>query len=134
MEAAAASAEIAVLGWSIVLLFIQVVLPSLAAKDLSYAYLAGARDDERRTSSVTSRRLRRALHNLLETYPAFVALALGLAVTGQTGGLGALGAWLWLAARVVYVPLYAAGIPLIRSIVWFASMAGLAMMLIRLVF
>ena len=52
---------------------------------------------------------RRALNNLLETYPAFVALALGLIVTGKTGGLGATGAWIWLIARVVYVIIYAAG-------------------------
>ena len=74
----------------------------------------------------------RALKNLLETYPAFIALALALVVTGKTGGIGATGAWLWLLARVVYVVLYAAGIPVVRTLVWIASILGLVLMLIRL--
>jgi uncharacterized MAPEG superfamily protein len=132
MEAAAASAEIAVLGWSVVLLVVQILLPSSLSYDLGTGYLAGPRDEERQSSSVVARRLSRALRNLLETYPAFVALALALAVTGKTGGMAATGAWLWLVARVVYVPLYAAGIPMVRSLVWLASLVGLAMMLVRL--
>ena len=82
--------------------------------------------------SVVAGRLLRALKNLLETYPAFIALVLALVVTGKTGGLGATGAWLWLVARVVYVVLYAAGIPVFRTLVWSASIIGLVLMLIRL--
>lgn len=132
METVALSSEIMVLGWSVVLLFVQVLLPSAAARDLSLAYLAGPRDEQRQSASAVSGRLRRALDNLLETYPAFVALALALAVTGRTGGIAATGAWLWLIARIVYVPLYAAGIPMIRSLAWLVSIVGLAMMLFRL--
>ena len=64
-----------------------------------------------RIEKLVAGRLDRALKNLLETYPAFIAIVLALVVTGKTGGLAATGAWLWLAARVVYVLLYAAGIP-----------------------
>ena len=78
-------------------------------------------------------RLLRALRNFLETYPAFIALALALVVTGKAGGLGATGAWLWLLARVLYVALYAAGIPLVRTLVWAASIVGLVLMLVRLI-
>ena len=42
------------------------------------------------------------------------------------------GAWLWLAARVIYVVLYATGIPVVRTLVWTASILGLVLMLIRL--
>ena len=72
------------------------------------------------------------MHNLLETYPAFIALALALTVTGKTGGLAATGAVLWLIARLAYVVVYAAGIPVIRTAIWFASIVGLVLMLIRL--
>ncbi len=74
----------------------------------------------------------RALRNFLETYPAFIALAVALAITGKTGGIAATGAILWLVARIIYVILYAAGTPVIRTIVWFASVIGLAMMAIQL--
>ncbi len=132
MEAAAASTEITVLGWSVVLLLVQVVVQASAAADLGPKYLFSPRDENRVSRVVAAGRLGRALRNLLETYPAFVALALALVVTGKAGGIGATGAWLWLIARVVYLALYAAGIPVARTIAWFASIAGLVLMLIRL--
>lgn len=68
------------------------------------------------------------------TYPAFVALVVALVVAGKTGGLGATGAWIWLAARVIYFPIYATGVPVVRTLVWLVSIAGLLLMLIPLVF
>ena len=133
MEAAASSTEIAVLGWSVVLLLAQVLLQAVSTYDLG-PYLLGPRDDNRQSGNVMAGRLKRALENLLETYPAFVALALALAVTGKTGGIAATGAWVWLIARVVYVPLYAFGVPAVRTLVWCVSIVGLLMMLFRLLF
>lgn len=132
MDAIAATTEITVLGWSVVLLLLQVVVQAGTAGDLGPQYLFSPRDEPRETASVVSRRLKRALDNLLETYPAFVALALALAVTGKAGGLGAGGAWLYLVARAAYVVLYAAGIPVARTVAWTASIVGLVLMLIRL--
>jgi uncharacterized MAPEG superfamily protein len=76
--------------------------------------------------------LSRALRNLLETYPAFVALALALVVTGKAGGMAEAGAWTWLIARAAYLLLYAAGVPVLRTIAWLVSIAGLVLMLARL--
>ena len=132
MEAAAASTEIWVLGWSAVLLIVQVVIQATAAGDLGVTYLLSARDEQRESKSILAGRLDRALKNLLETYPAFIAIVVALVVTNKTGGLAATGAWLWLAARVVYVLLYAAGIPVVRTLVWLASIVGLVLMLIGL--
>ena len=132
MEAAASSTEIAVLGWSVVLLLAQILLQAVSTYDLG-PYLLGPRDDNRQSGNVMAGRLKRALENLLETYPAFVALALALAVTGKTGGIAATGAWVWLIARVVYVPLYAFGVPAVRTLAWVVSVVGLLMMLVRLV-
>jgi uncharacterized MAPEG superfamily protein len=132
MNAIAATTEITVLGWSVVLLLLQIVLQAGTSGDLGPQYLFSPRDELRESRSILSRRLKRALANLLESYPAFVALALALAVTGKAGGIGATGAWLYLAARIVYVGLYAAGIPVVRTFVWLASIIGLVMMLIRL--
>lgn len=127
-----ASTEISVLGWSVVLLLLHIVLQAATASDLGPTYLMGARDDQRETRSLLSRRLKRALNNFLETYPAFIALALALVVTGKTGGMAATGAWLYLIARVVYVVIYALGTPVIRTLVWAASIIGLVLMLVRL--
>jgi uncharacterized MAPEG superfamily protein len=132
MEAAAASTEIWVLGWSAVLLIVQMLAQATAAGDLGPKYLFSPRDEGRVSKSILAGRLLRALNNLLETYPAFIALAVALALTGKTGGIAATGAIIWLVARIVYVFLYAAGIPVIRTLVWFASIIGLVMMAIRL--
>ncbi len=132
MEAAAASSEITVLGWSVVLLLVQVIVQATATYDLGPKYLFSPRDEGRVSRSIVAGRLLRALRNLLETYPAFVALALALVVSGKAGGLGATGAWLWLAARVIYLPVYAAGIPVIRTLLWALSIVGLVLMLLRL--
>jgi uncharacterized MAPEG superfamily protein len=132
MEAAANSTEVWVLGWSALLLILQVMAQAGATGDLGPKYLFSPRDEGLVSKSVVAGRLLRALHNLLETYPAFIALTLALVVTGKVGGIAATGAVIWLVARVVYVILYAAGIPVLRTVVWLASIVGLLLMLYRL--
>jgi uncharacterized MAPEG superfamily protein len=132
METAAASTEIWVLGWSVALLIVQVIVQACATYDLGPKYLFSPRDEGRVSRSIVAGRLSRALRNLLETYPAFIALVLALAVTGKTGGIAATGAVLWLIARVLYVVVYATGTPVVRTLIWFASIIGLVLMLVRL--
>jgi uncharacterized MAPEG superfamily protein len=125
--------EMAALAASVVLLILQVFLQAATATaDLGLDWNASPRDDSR-TPRELAGRSQRALTNLLETYPAFVALALALVVTGQSGQLGAAGAWLWLSARVIYVLLYLIGVPYVRSVVWLGSVFGLAIMFFSLV-
>jgi Predicted membrane protein len=132
MESTASPAELTVLGWSVVLLLLQVFAQAFATYDLGVRYLVGPRDEDRGPANVLAGRLSRALRNLLETYPAFVALALALLVTGKAGGIAATGAWIWLIARTAYVLAYAAGVPVLRTMLWLASILGLALMLLRL--
>jgi uncharacterized MAPEG superfamily protein len=132
MDVAAASTEISILAWSVVLLLAHIVAQTLSlTKDAGLAYAVSARDDAVDISRVTDR-LTRGLRNFVETYGAFVALALALAVTGKTGGLGATGAVIWFFARIVYVPIFALGTPMVRTAVWTISVIGLVLMLIRL--
>lgn len=135
MEAAAASTEIWVLGWSVVLLIVHILVQALSldlSGDFSIKYLLSSRDEGLASKSVISGRLKRSLDNMLETYPAFIALALALAVTGKTGELGAIGAVTWILARLVYAGLYVGGVPVLRTIVWFVSIGGLVLMVARL--
>ncbi|MEP9403445.1 MAPEG family protein [Sphingomonas silueang] len=126
--------ELLVLAWSTALLVAAILLQGqLATRELGLDWNAGPRDGDRHPRGALAGRAQRALDNLKETYPAFVALALALAVSGRTGGLGAAGALLWIAARVVYHPLYLLGVPYLRSLAWVASMVGLLLMFVRLV-
>jgi len=125
--------ELTLLGWSVVLLVVAVMVQGqLATRELGVGWNAGPRDGDRRPQGVMAGRAQRALDNFKETYPAFIALALALAVSGRTGGLGAAGALLWFAARIIYHPLYLFGVPYLRSLTWVVAMFGLLLMLIRL--
>ncbi|WP_185985410.1 MAPEG family protein [Aureimonas mangrovi] len=128
-------AELVVLALSIILLVVHIALQgNLATRERGIDWNAGPRDGEAKPLGTMAGRAQRALDNFKETWPAFIALALGLSVIDETGGIGALGAWLWLIARVAYLPLYLFGVRYVRSIAFLTSMFGLALMLIRFLF
>ena len=133
MQNVGMTTELTVLGWSVVLLIVFIVVQATTmTASVGMDYNASNRDVGREPRGVTAPRAKRALANYLETYPAFVALALALAVTGKSGGIGASGAILWIVARALYLPIYVVGIPYIRTLAWLASIIGLVMMLVRL--
>ncbi|KQV35596.1 MULTISPECIES: MAPEG family protein [unclassified Rhizobium] len=137
MDAAALAGSpfLTLLAWSVVLLVFHVGLQGiLATQELGSAWNAGPRDEHKEPSGKIAGRAERASRNFRETYPTFVGLALGLAMTGDPGGWGLVGAWLWFICRLVYIPLYLAGVPYIRSLVWLGSLAGLLIMVSRLIF
>jgi uncharacterized MAPEG superfamily protein len=78
-------------------------------------------------------RATRALANYVENLTPFVAVALALIVTQRTGGSGALGATIWILARIVYIPIYLFDVIYARTAIWALSIVGLVMMLSRLV-
>ena len=129
MEAAAASPILVLLALSVALLVFHITLQGmLATRELGSQWNAGPRDEAREPAGILAGRAARASANFRETYPGFVALALALAIAGDPAGWGLVGAGLWFAARLVYVPLYLAGVPYIRSFVWLVALAGLAVM------
>jgi uncharacterized MAPEG superfamily protein len=74
--------------------------------------------------------LERALRNFLETFPVFVAAVFLVHVLGREGSLSQYGAGLYFSARVVYLALYVAGVPLLRSIVWNIAFVGIVFLLL----
>lgn len=126
--------ELTLLAWTLVLAIVQILLPAmLRNRETGLNYNASARDTASPTpvGKITGR-LQRAQRNLFETLPLFAAAVLIAHVAGRNGELTFWGASLYLAARVVYVPLYAAGIPFVRSLAWMVSMAGLVMILVAI--
>lgn len=78
-------------------------------------------------------RLERAFANFRETFPLFVAAVLVTYLSGRIGYLTAHGALIYVAARALYMPLYAFGVPVVRSIVWLISFIGIGMVLAAMV-
>jgi uncharacterized MAPEG superfamily protein len=125
--------ELIMLAWTLVLALVQVFLPIMGrTRQLGSKWNAGPRDEPLPPPGPVTGRLERAQRNLYETLPLFAAAVLAAVVAGRTNGLTALGAQLYFWARVVYVPLYALGVPYVRSLVWLVSLAGLLMILAAL--
>jgi uncharacterized MAPEG superfamily protein len=126
--------EIAVLGWSALLVAGQVVLAAqLANRQYGLKWAASARDEPVAAPTPLVGRARRALANLLETYPMFVAAVLAVAVTQRFDVWSLIGAHLYVWARAVYLALYLAGVPLLRSLVWNVGLVGILMVLAQLI-
>jgi uncharacterized MAPEG superfamily protein len=89
--------------------------------------IMGNRDNQPKLSVVAGR-LDRAKNNMLEALPMFLGLALLALVKGGDTSEVAHAASIFLIARVVYVPAYVSGVPVLRSLVWLAGVAGLVMM------
>lgn len=125
--------ELTILGWTLVLALVQVFIPAaLRNKETGSAYNAGPRDDPGPPVGKVTGRLQRAQRNLLETLPVFAVAILIAHVANREGALTLWGAWLYLLARIVYVPLYAFGVPVIRSLAFQVSLVGLTILLIAI--
>lgn len=122
--------ELKILAYSAVLLVIY-ILAATQLKTAQYGakWNMGPRDEAVPPPSAMAGRLIRAQANFLETYPIAIIALLGVVVANRTSGSTALGGWIWLGARLAYLPLYAAGIPMIRTLAWAVSLVGLVMVI-----
>ena len=117
-----------ILVWTLVLAFAQVLAFDFARTgQYGIKWNTGPRDEAMPPLSPVAERLRRAQDNLYETLPLFIAAVLIAHAAGKENAQTLLGAQIYLAGRVVYVPLYAFGVRQVRSLVWLASTAGLIM-------
>ena len=99
-------------------------------KDLKWA--VGSRDTAMPLGGVAAR-LDRAFWNFAETFPFFAAAVLACAAAGKLGGdLSIWGAYLYVGGRLLYAPLYALGVPTVRTLVWLVSLVGLVMVMAAL--
>jgi uncharacterized MAPEG superfamily protein len=68
------------------------------------------------------------MRNFHETWPVFVVLALVAHLAASGDPLVFWGAVIWLVGRVIYLPLYLAGVFGLRSLVWCVATTGLLLM------
>lgn len=118
--------EITVLALSGVLLLVH-VFAAIHFKTKQYGkdWNMGARDEDLPPLNDIAGRLDRARGNFLETLPLAIIGLFGVVLAGKATELTAIAAWVWLGARVVYLPLYWAGVPKVRTLVWGVALLAL---------
>lgn len=125
--------ELKLLGVAVIVGLVQLMWAAGAARaqqDMKWA--AGPRDTPMPIGGVAAR-LERAFWNFAETFPFFAVAVLACAVAGKLGQpLTIWGAWAYVVGRALYVPLYASGVPTVRTLVWFVAMVGLVALLVAL--
>jgi uncharacterized MAPEG superfamily protein len=122
--------ELGILAWGCILGIVHIfVAVRFKTRQYGTKWNMGARDEELPAPQPVVARLARAQANFFETFPIAAAAILIVSLAVLNDRWTALGAWLWLGARIVYLPLYAFGIPVVRTLVFLVSILGVAMIL-----
>ena len=87
-------------------------------------YAVGPRDEGLQPTGVSAR-LYRANANFLETFPYFATCVLAVRLLDVSGTLSQVGCMLYLGGRLAFLPLYAMGVPWLRTISWNFATLGL---------
>ena len=127
------TAEIAALLASLLLAFTLTLVPGLY-NILRHGgmRMAGNREDLPPLEGWGGRS-QRALSNLYESLPIFIALVLVAHVMERNSEATALGAQLFLWGRIGHAALYIAGVPWLRSLAYMVAVAGMVMIAAALV-
>jgi uncharacterized MAPEG superfamily protein len=122
--------ELTVLALAGLLQVLQMVLMAIPAnQQMGTAYTAGPRDEKREPTGVPGR-LYRAANNHFEGLILFTLAVVVVTLGGQASGVTATCAWIYLGARVLYIPAYAFGIAYLRSVIWAVGFGATAVMLV----
>lgn len=125
--------ELKVLGYAGLLQLVQFIAMAIPVNlQLGVAYTGGNRDEQKQATGIPGR-LKRALDNHFEGLILFT-IAVLVVVLGNAGSeLTEKCAWAYLWARILYVPAYASGVYLVRSLIWSVGFVATAVMLVAAV-
>lgn len=124
------SIELSVLAWGCVLGVVQIFIAAqMARRQYGLDWALSSREATLPPPSPLVGRMKRAQANFLETFPIAAAAILVVEAGGLNSFWTAAGAVLWLAARLLYLPVYAIGIPGWRSALFASSIIGIGLML-----
>ncbi len=116
---------LAAYGLLIMITILMQVLGSM--RILSMGYLMSARDEPREVGKMTAR-IKRALDNSVVAMTLFAPAILILVVQDKTNATTLLAAQVFLIARIIYLPVYALGVPAVRTLAWLAGFAATAIL------
>lgn len=110
------------------LVLVTILLQVLGSMStLSMGYLMSSRDEPREVGKMTAR-IKRALDNSVTAMALFAPAILLLEIQDRTDPASLLAAQVFLIARIIYLPVYALGVPAIRTLAWLAGFAATAVL------
>jgi uncharacterized MAPEG superfamily protein len=122
--------ELKVLGYAALLQFLQFIVMAIPVNiQLGVAYTGGNRDAQKPVTGIPGR-LKRALENHFEGLILFTIAVLVVVLGEASSALTERCAWVYLWARILYVPAYVSGVFLVRSLIWSVGFLATAIMLI----
>jgi uncharacterized MAPEG superfamily protein len=126
------SPDLKYLLFSTLLCFVQVLIAATGANQaVGLPTLAGNREGLPEMTGWAGR-ARRAHLNMIENMVLFTALVLIAAAAGKANAMTAMGAMIFFWARLAYAVIYLAGIAWLRTVAWFVSVIGMALIAIEL--
>jgi uncharacterized MAPEG superfamily protein len=126
--------ELTVLALAAILQAMQIMLAGGSMnRDAGLAWNASPRDTPREFSALTGR-LRRAVANHFEALALFTIAVVVVTLSGSASVVTVSCAWIYLAARVLYVPAYAFGWSPWRSVIFGVGATATAIMILVALF
>jgi uncharacterized MAPEG superfamily protein len=127
------SVEFTMLALAILLGFVQLFLAvQVVTAERGTAWNVGPRDITPPLKGKIAGRLDRAFSNFKETFPFFAVAVLMATILGRHSWTTQLGSQLYVAARILYVPLYAFGVSGLRTLVFLFSVVGIGLVIAAL--
>jgi len=124
--------ELKLLVWTVALAFAQMLFAVVGAMlEVGIDELASNREYMPKLTG-WAERARKGHLNILENLALFAPLVLVAQIAGRTNETTALGAEIFFFARLLYVFVFAAGVPYLRTLVWTVSVIGLILIFSQL--
>lgn len=118
--------------YAILLAVAYLLIFSIVANlELGPRYTAGPRDRAPEGLSKRGQRLQRAYSNMVETLPWFIGAVLVTHLAGKVDDVTIAAGWLYLGARVLYLPAYVFHVQFVRSAVWGLATLGIVIIVFR---
>lgn len=122
--------ELTILALAAILQAGQIFLAAIVMNaDVGADWNVGPRDSHPEFSAMTGR-LRRAVNNHFEALVFFTIAVVVISMSGKGNGLTAVAAWVYLAARILYIPAYAFGWSPWRTVIWGTGFAATMLMIV----
>lgn len=127
------TAELTALSLAALLQALQFAAYSITAnRQVGPRYAMSPRDEPRQLTGAAGR-LQRALINHFEGLILFTIAVVVVTLSDRSNAITQMAAWVYLGARVLYVPAYVFGLSPWRSLIWFVGfLATLAMLVMPL--